>query len=178
MMRKQATVAGLLLCLGGGGLLRAQQGPGSPLPITHAKTLSGAVVTLPATDHTATLILAGFSKNSSAAVKAWWLAARGLCQAHPKVACYRAAVLQDAPGFVRGMIVSGMRKDMTPAEQEGFVTVFENEPAWKRSFRFGAEDDAYVALFDKDGKRLWQTSGDEKAANSTALEHAFDAIPK
>ena len=181
-MCKWKWVAGLLLCFGCGGFLRAQQGSGSPLPpslpVTHAKTLSGEAVTLPAPDHAATLILAGFSKSSSASVKAWWLQAKALCEAHPQVACYRAAVLEDAPSFIRGMIVGGMKKDMTPAEQVGFVTVFENEPAWKQSFAFGAADDAYIGLFDKDGKRLWHNSGGEKAANSAALEQAFDALPK
>jgi hypothetical protein len=177
-MRTFAPVVGLLLCFGGGGCLQAQQGAGDSLPATHAKTLSGAVVTLPAADHAATLILAGFSKNSSASVKAWWLQAKALCEANPRVACYRAAVLQDAPGFVRGFIVGGMKKDTTPVEQEGFLTVFENEAAWKRSFGFGAEEDAYVALFDKDGKRLWHTSGGEKAANSSAFAQAFHAVPK
>lgn len=177
-MRKRAPIAGFLLCAVSCGFLPAQQGSVSPLPVTHAKTLSGAVVALPALDHAATLILAGFSKNSSSSVKAWWLQAKALCEAHPQVACYRAAVLQDAPGFIRGMIIGGMKKDMTSAEQEGFVTVFENEAAWKQSFAFGAADDAYVALFDKDGKLLWRASGGEKAANSTALAQAFDAVPK
>lgn len=177
-MPKLAAAVGLVLCFGGGGWLPAQPGAESPLPITHAKALSGAVVVLPASDHAATLILAGFSKKSSASVKAWWLQAKAWCGANPRVACYRAAVLQDAPSFLRGMIVGGMKRDMSPAEQEGFVTVFENEAAWKRSFAFGAEDDAYVALFDKDGKRLWHTSGGEMAANATSLAQAFDAVPK
>jgi len=176
-MRKWVPLVSLFVCFMG-SRLPAQPGAGSPLPITHARTLSGAAITLPAADHAATLIFAGFSKNSSASVKAWWLRAKALCQAHPQVACYRAAVLQDAPGFIRGMIVSSMKKDMTPAEQEGFLTVFENEPAWKQSFAFGAEDDAYVALFDKNGKLLWRTSGGEKAANPAALAPAFDTAPK
>jgi hypothetical protein len=148
------------------------------LPVTHAKTLSGQAVTFPVPDHSQTLLVVGFSNASSAPVKAWWLQAKGICQAHPAVACYEAAVIEDAPSFVRGMIVSGMKHRMEPDRQETFVTVVENEPAWKQVFGFNAPDDAYLAIFDKTGKLLWRTTGGEQTANSAAIAKGFDSISR
>jgi hypothetical protein len=157
---------------------RSQQTASAPLSTTHGKSLSGKQVILPAPDHTRTLIIAGFTKGSSVAVKAWWEKSGALCQAHPEVACYRVAVLEEVPGFIRGMILGGMRHDIPANEQDSFVTVFENEAAWKQIFGFSTADDAYMGLFDKNGKMLWRNSGGEKAADSAAVAPAFAIAAK
>ena len=167
------TLALLLATLLGGVALEAPQ-----LPSTQAKTLTGRAVTLPVPDHPQTLVVVGFSKASSGAVKAWWLQTKPVCQAHPALACYEAAVIEDAPSFVRGIIVNGMKRDMDPSRQDTFVTVVENESAWKQAFGFGAPDDAYLALFDNTGKVLWHTSGAGSAANSVAIAKEFDLTSK
>jgi hypothetical protein len=148
------------------------------LPVTHAKTLSGREITLPVPDHPRTFLAVGFSKASSEAVKAWWLQAEPICRAHPDVACYEAAVIEDAPSFVRGMIVSGMKRGMDPDRQNTFVTIVENESAWKEAVGFSAPDDAYLAIFDAAGKLLWRTTGPGTAANSTAIAKGFDTTSK
>ena len=161
------------------GVLQAQQGPSTgSLPVTHAKSLSGKTITVPLPDHAQTFLVVGFSHASSAPVKAWWLKAADLCKAHPAFACYEAAVIEDAPSFIRGMITSGMKHDIPPEQQETFLTVIENEPAWKQVFGFSAPDDAYLGIFDKSGKLLWRTSGGEKAANSADIAKGFDSISK
>ena len=159
--------------------LQAQQGtPSASLPVTHTKTLSGKAITVPVSDHAQTFLVVGFSHASAASVKAWWLQAADLCKSHPAVACYEAAVIQEAPSFVRGMITSGMKHDMPAEVQETFLTVVENEPALKQVFGFSAPDDAYLGIFDKSGKLLWRTSGGEKAANSADIAKGFDTIPR
>ncbi len=148
------------------------------LPVTHGKALSGRAVTLPVPDRPQTLVIAGFSKGSSAAVKAWSIQARESCKAHPAVACIDSAVIEDAPSFIRGMIISGMKQGMTAELQDRFVPIVENEAAWKQAFGFSAPDDAYLAIFDKTGKLLWRTSGGEKAANSAVIAQGFDSASK
>ncbi len=148
------------------------------LPVTHAETLSGKAVTLPAPDHAQTLLIAGFSKASSDAVKAWWLQATDICRAHPAVACYEAAVIEDAPSFIRGMIVGSMKRGMEADRRDTFVPITQNEAALKQALSFKAPDDAYLGIFDKTGKLLWRTSGGEKSANSADIARGFDAIPK
>ncbi len=148
------------------------------LPSTQAKTITGRAITLPLPDHAQTFLAVGFSKASSDAVKAWWLQAKAICQAHPAVACYEAAVIEDAPSFVRGMIVSGMKRGTEPDRQETFLTIVENEAAWKQAFAYSAPDDAYLAIFDKSGKLLWRTNGAEAAANSAVIAKGFDAASK
>jgi hypothetical protein len=189
---KRAAVCGVLLCAG-----LASTGPGietalgaaadareqsaqtnPPLPSTPAKTLTGRAITLPGSDHAQTLLIVGFSKASSAAVKAWWLQAADLCKAHPAVACYKGAVLQDVPSFMRGMIVGGIKRDLSATEQDDFVTVVDNEAAWKQAFAFSAADNAYLAIVDRTGKVLWRATGEDKEANSAVIAHGFDSIPR
>ncbi len=148
------------------------------LPPTHAETLSGKAVILPVSDHAQTFLIAGFSKASSDAVKAWWLQAKEICQAHPAVACYEAAVIEDAPSFVRGMIISSMKRGMEADRRDTFVPIVQNESAWKQALGFNAPDNAYLGIFDKTGRLLWRTSGAEKAANSAEIAKGFDSIPK
>ncbi len=148
------------------------------LPVTHGKTLSGRAVTLPVPDHAQTFLIAGFSKASAAAVKAWWLQAKAVCQAHPAVACYESAVIEEAPSFIREMITNGMKQGMGPDRLDSFIPIVENEAAWKEAFGFSAPDDAYLAIFDKAGKLLWRTNGGEKAANSAAIAKGLDSASK
>ncbi len=167
-------LAFLLAALSGaGGTLQAQE-----LPPTPAKTLSGRAVTLPVPDHPQTFLAVGFSKASSDAVKAWSLQAKAICHAYPAVACYEAAVIEDAPVFVRGMIVSGMKHGMDPDRQDTFLTVVENEAAWKQAFGFSAPDDAYLAIFDNTGKLLWRMNGAGSAANASTIAKGFDIASK
>ncbi len=168
-----APVLFLSVMASGCAALEAQQ-----LPSTQAQTLTGRAVTLPLPDHAQTFLAVGFSKASSEAVKAWWLQAKAICQAHPAVACYEAAVIEDAPSFVRGMIVSGMKHGMDRTDQETFLTVADNEAEWKRAFAFSAPDDAYLAIFDKSGKLLWRTRGAGAAANSAEIAKGFDIASK
>ncbi len=134
------------------------QAPAGFLQTTHAQTLSGAKIQLPVPGHT-TLLLIGFSKKSGSAVGVGWKQAQPICAANSVVACYQVAVLQEEPTFMRGLIVHGIRSGKSSAAQATFVTVFENEAAWKSSLHFNDGSAAYAVLLGPDGKILRKTSG-------------------
>jgi hypothetical protein len=68
-------------------------------------------------------------------------------------------MLGRAPGFVRGMIESAMRKGLSPAEQDSFVILTQDEPLWRGYFAVAADKDPYVLLLDAKGEALWRGHG-------------------
>lgn len=145
------------------------------LPVTDTKSLSGKQVKVPAQDRL-TLVVAGFTKASSDADAAWWKKAAPLCQQNPQVACYQVAVLESAPRFVRPMIVGSMKRGTPPAQQDIFLTSFENEKAWKQALSYSAPDNAYVALIDSSGTVLWlQNGGKDAAGDLSGLARVLQA---
>lgn len=138
---------------------QAQPGSSAALPATHATTLSGTSMTLPVLGHPM-LLLVGFSRQSGAAADAGWKQAQPFCTAHPEVACYEVAMLEDAPAFIRGMIVHGMRSGQPQSKHNQFAIVVENEAAWKQALQVENTDEATAVLLDAAGKIAWQTSGD------------------
>jgi hypothetical protein len=145
------------------------------LPVTETKSLSGKQVKVPAQDRL-TLLVAGFTKASSEADTAWWKKAEPLCKQNPQVACYQVAILESAPRFVRLMIVGSMKRGMPPAQQDIFLTSFENEKAWKQAFSYSAPDNAYLALVDSTGAVLWlQNGGRDAAGDLSGLARVLQA---
>jgi hypothetical protein len=49
------------------------------------------------------------------------------------------AVLEDVPGFIRGMVTSGIRRGIPPAEQDRFVTLFRGEADLKRFVAYSGQ---------------------------------------
>jgi len=73
-------------------------------------------------------------------------------------------MLAGAPGFIRGMIRSGMKKGLSAVEQDRFVVLTDDEKLWRTYFDVTADNEPYVALLDSEGKVLWRGHG--SAANS------------
>lgn len=138
---------------------QAQTSSSTALPPTHATTLAGTSLTLPVPGHP-TLLLVGFSRQSGAAADAGWKQAQPFCAAQPEVACYEVAMLEDAPAFIRGMIVHGIRTGQPQSKHNQFVIVVEQEAVWKQALQVENTDYATAVLLDSTGKISWQTSGD------------------
>jgi len=142
----------------------SQPESGSPqvVPATPGETINGKPVVLAQAlaGHPAILIM-GFTKEAGNLCTYW---ARNL-HSDPVltgIPIYEAAMLAAAPGFVRGMIKSSIRKGLSPSEQESFVVLSKDEQAWKSYF--GVTDDKvpYVVLLDAQGKIRWQGHGAAK----------------
>ena len=80
---------------------------------------------------------------------------------------YSIAVLEDAPRFVRGMAVHGMKSDTPAAQQDHFVVVYHGESELKRVTNFKCSEEAYVVLLDPKGEIKWAIHG---AVNDAATE--------
>jgi hypothetical protein len=134
------------------------------LPATAGETLSGKHIVLADAVRGHTVILvAGFSREGGAGTGDWMKA----IHADPVFAnaiVYQVAMLAGAPGFIRGMIRSGMKKGLSAAEQDRFVILIDDEKLWRTYFGVTADKEPYAALLNPEGKVLWRGHG--SAANT------------
>jgi hypothetical protein len=129
------------------------------LPTTEGETLSGKHIVLADATHGHTAVLvAGFSHEGGMGTGAWLKAVKA-DPALAGVAVYQVAMLEKAPGFIRGMIKSGMRKGLSAAEQDNAVVLTQDEKLWQSYFDLGDDKDPYVVLIDAEGKVLWHGHG-------------------
>ncbi len=129
------------------------------MPATAGETLSGKrIVLAEATRGQPVVLVAGFSHEGGMGTGAW-LKALKADPALSGIVVYQVAMLEKAPGFVRGMIKSGMRKGLTSAEQDRSVVLTQDEQLWRDYFDVSDDKDPYVMLIGADGKVLWHGHG-------------------
>jgi len=151
----------LSTCAAGLGLLFASVvARTQTLPATQGETLAGKPLVLAqALQGHAGVLIASFSKDAGSGAGAWAKAIRQ-DPALAGVAVYQAAMLERAPGFIRGIVRSGLRKQVPAAEQDHFVVLVQDEPLWRTYFGVGTDKDPYVVLLDAGGRVLWHGHGD------------------
>lgn len=129
------------------------------MPATAGETLSGKHIVLADAVHGREAILvAGFSHEGGMKTGEW------IKQIHADpalagVTVYEMAMLEAAPSFVRGMIKSGMRKGMSPEQQDDSVVLTQDEKAWETYFGVDDDKEPYVMLIDPGGKVIWHGHG-------------------
>ena len=132
---------------------------GQEMPKTAGDTLSGKRMVLAdeVRGHAA-VVVAGFSREGGNGTAAWVKAIHA-DNALAGIPVYEIAEIAGAPGLIRGMIKSGMRKGVPPAEQDHFVVLTQDEKPWRSYFDVGDDKVPYVALIDSTGKILWRGHG-------------------
>ena len=74
-----------------------------------------------------------------------WVKVRALAG----VIVYEIAEIAGAPGLIRGMIKSGMKKGVPAAEQDNFVVLTEDAKPWRSYFEVGDDFQVpYVILLE------------------------------
>lgn len=137
------------------------------IPATAGESLSGKrVAPADAVRGHWSLLIASFSKDAGSQCDEWAKLARA-DSALTGVAVYEEAMLGRAPGFIRGVIKSALRKDRSAAEKESFFVLTEDEPQWRSYFNVTAESDPYIVLLDPAGQIRWHGHGN--AANLEPL---------
>ncbi len=137
------------------------------MPATEGETLAGqrAVLANAVRGH-ASLVIASFSRDAGKIAEDWARAVKADPSLAP-VDVYQAAMLGRAPGFVRGMVKAGMRKDVPAADQNRFFVFTADEPLWRTYFGVTTDKDPYIVLIDAAGQVRWHGHG--AAANLEPL---------
>jgi len=166
-------LAAATLTLATSTIANGQSADTTAMPRLEGDTLSGRRIVLPDDAHGKIAFLAiGFSKNSGDATRAWSDRFKKDFGTDPRFAVYPIAELEAAPRFVRGMIVSSMRKGTPAAKRDRFVTLFQGTEELKRFVGFATSDEAYLLLLDANGRVQWRGHGIFREKDYMALQAA------
>lgn len=129
------------------------------IPATVGETLSGKRVK-PAGEvrGRAVILVAGFSHDGGVRCGAWMKTIES-DPALKDVPVLELAMLEKAPGIIRGVIKSGMRKGVSAAEQDRIVVMTQDQPLWEKFFGVGDDKDPYVLLLNAQGEVVWHGHG-------------------
>jgi hypothetical protein len=142
---------------------------GDALPQISGQTLSGKHLALPAdTAGKPAIVEFSFSRTGGKDSAAWSDRVR---KDFPSVSpSYTFMMIEAAPKFVRGMIISGTKKDMPSAAQDRCIAMEKDEDLWKQRLGFTDSDHAYLFLLGPDGKIRWKNSGQFTESDYAALK--------
>ncbi|MBV8630378.1 MAG: hypothetical protein JOZ83_05605 [Silvibacterium sp.] len=132
--------------------------PGEIFPEISGQTLSGKQLTLPgAAAGKPAVVSFSFSRTGGKDSALWSEHVEKDFPAigHP----YTLMMIEAAPKFVRGMIVSGSKKGMPQQAQDRCIPMDHDEDVWKRRIGYTDDSKAYVFLLGPDGKIRWKSSG-------------------
>jgi len=150
--------------------------PGIPLPLLQTTTLAGESLALPAdaVEHPAILVI-GFSKAAAEQTSEWM----DMCLAASRqpgretLACYDVRMLEEVPGFFRGMMEKGMKKHLAIDRQRKTLLAYSNNEAWRSRLGARDSDSAYVVAVDATGMVRLTGSGPFLTGELTALLNAI-----
>jgi hypothetical protein len=144
---------------------------GAALPHTEAETLSGKKLVLPdAVLGHPTIVVIGFTKRSQSQTTAWSTQLTKDYAAEPRLQRYSIAVLDDVPGLIRGLVISGIRKGVPKEQQDNFMILTHDAKPWRDLAGITNADDAYVILFDNTAHVVAQTQGTVEKAYAPLQE--------
>ena len=130
---------------------------GDVLPPISGVTLSGKQLALPADAAGKPAVVAfSFSRTGGKDSSQWsdHVEKDFPAVGHP----YTLMMIEAAPKFVRGMIISGSKKGMSQAAQDRCIALEKDEDLWKQRIGFTSDDRAYVFLLGPDGRIRWRSS--------------------
>ena len=155
----------------------ASGAPCQTLPRMEGETLSGKPALLPDAAHGKVALLAiGFSKKGGDSAKAWSERFRQDFGKDSNYAIYPVAELEDAPRLIRGLIKSGMRKDVPLEAQDRFVLLFKDSAEWKKFVNCVDSDEGYLLLLGADGEIKWRGHGLFREDNYAPLREAAKSL--
>jgi len=145
---------------------------GQSVPAVNAESLSGKKIVLPDAVHgKVSVFIVGFSRKSKDPTGAWMKKLRQAYAQDADVIIYQVAHLEGAPRFIRGMIVSGMKKGVPPDQQDSLLVLYEKQDEWKRWVNFSAADDGYVVVCDRSAQAVWRTHNPVNEADFEQLKN-------
>ncbi len=134
---------------------------GAALPPLQGQTLDDKDVSLPdVAKGRVCLIIMTFSKEAGERSRHWQDHFAKDFTDDSKVTSYSVAMLSDAPGFLRGMIRSAMRRGTPQSLRARTLTVISDSKPWKQRLNVSNDKDAYLLLLNQHGQIAWMQHGD------------------
>jgi hypothetical protein len=105
------------------------------------------------------VLVFGFTKASKGPTRTWGQKIFSEFGNQAGFALYQLPVLEDVPRFVRGMVISGMKKGIKENRRDHFVPILQGESELKKLVSYKDPDEAYLVVLDPSGKIIRQMHG-------------------
>lgn len=130
------------------------------MPAVEGNSLTGSKVLLPeAAKGRVAVLIFGFTKASKTATNGWADKFSSDFGAQNGFALYQLPVLESVPGFIRGIVISSMKKGVRENMRDHFVPVLHGEADLKKLVSYKEPDDAYLVILDPSGRIIEQKHG-------------------
>lgn len=131
-----------------------------PMPRIEGESFARQKIVLPdsAQGKVAVLVF-GFTKASKAPTTAWGQKINAEFGTHNEFELYELPVLEDVPRFIRGMVISSIKKGVPENRRAHFVPILQNETELKKLVNYKEPDDAYLVTLDGSGQIVAQIHG-------------------
>jgi hypothetical protein len=122
------------------------------------------------------VLVIGYSKAAGDITGAWEKRLSADFASNSAVTLYQMPMLEAAPKFIRGTIISGMKKGVPAPKQANFIVVVKDEDEWKRVSGYQKGQDAYVVIVDKDGEVRQHSAVDAKLSSYESVHHEIEKL--
>lgn len=103
-----------------------------------------------------TVLVFGFTKASKGPTSGWGDKIFSEFAGQAGFELYQLPVLEDVPRFIRGIVISGIKKGVKENMRDHFVPVLQGESDLKKLVSFKEPDDAYLVILDPAGQVVHQ----------------------
>jgi|SRR5579862_379040 len=136
-------------------LISAKAQDTAPIPAIEGESFAGQHVVLPdAVAGKVAVLVVGFTKASKGPTTAWADKLLAEFGTHQEFVLYQLPVLEDVPKFIRGMVISGIKKGVPQDKRDHFVPILQKEAELKKFVHYNEADDAYVVVLGRSGETL------------------------
>ena len=113
------------------------------MPTIDGESFADRKVILPdATRGKVAVLIFGFTKASKEPTNAWAEKLQADLSPRPGFEMYQLPVLEDVPRFIRGMVISSMKKGVRENMRDHFVPILQHESELKKLVNYEEKDDA------------------------------------
>jgi hypothetical protein len=155
----------------------AQSAVEMPMPKVEGESLAGHHIVLPdAASGKVAVLIFGFTKASKGPTAAWAKKISTDFASQLAFVLYQLPVLEDVPRFVRGMVISGIRKGVPEETRDHFVPILNGEADLKKLVSYKEQDDAYLVVLNREGKIVTQMHGPVADAGYAPLKTQLESL--
>lgn len=155
IIRRASSLVLGLFCV---GACFAQSGQATPR--IEGESFAGQKIVFPDATHGKVAVLVfGFTKASKVPTSAWAQKINAEFSTHDGFELYELPVLEDVPRFIRGMVISSIKKGVPENRRTHFVPIVQNESELKKLVNYKEPDDAYLVILDAIGQIATQIHG-------------------
>lgn len=130
------------------------------MPGIEGESFTGRKVILPgAVRGKVAVLIFGFTKASKEPTSAWTDKIQSDLGSRSGFEMYQLPVLEDVPRFIRGMVISSMKKGVRENMRDHFVPILQGESELRKLVSYQEKDDAYLVILDATGRVIHQTHG-------------------